>query len=120
MSIDRIPAWAVLAELQHHIGAGNGITAHNLAVAARRRTGIYGTTGPADERRVRKTIEQLRRDGQHICATPETGYFIAETSEELQQTCRFLYERAMTSLTQISRMKNISLPDLEGQLKLRT
>ena len=46
------------------------------------------------------------------------GCFLAETPEELNATCEFLYSRAMTSLTQVARMKRKALPDLRGQLGL--
>jgi hypothetical protein len=67
---------------------------------------------------VRKAIEELRREGHRICATPETGYFMAANDDELDRTCGFLYARAMTSLTQVAAMKRVALPDLRGQLRL--
>jgi hypothetical protein len=45
---------------------------------------------------------------------------MASSPEELNETCEFLYDRAMTSLSQVSRMKQISMPDLRGQLHLPT
>lgn len=112
-----ITAEQVLAELQHHIGRENGIHVRELA----RRI-----TGQADnlelyERQIRKVVEQLRsKHGHHICAKPAAGYFMAATAEELTETCLFLHERAMSSLRQICAMKNVSLPDLRGQLHLPT
>jgi hypothetical protein len=106
----------VLAELQHHIGSANGIHVRELV---QRITGQLHTTD-GQERKVREIVTELRMDGQHVCGHPATGYFMAETPEELQDTCEFLYQRAMTGLTQISRMKNVSLPDLRGQLHLPT
>lgn len=105
----------VLKALRGHIGRANGQRADLLVMEI---TGGH-TCGPC-ERRLRQLITELRLEGHHVCAHPETGYFIAETEEELNQTCLFLYERAMTGLTQVSRMKNTSLPDLRGQLRLPT
>lgn len=53
-----------------------------------------------------------------ICGTPETGYYLATTPDELRESCKFLHERAMKSLVLASRMQQISLPELLGQLKL--
>lgn len=105
----------VLAALQRHIGAAAGASA-SLLVSE------ITAAGPdaAAERNLREVVTQLRLEGHHICAHPSHGYFMAATSDELDATCRFLFERAMTSLQQISSMKRISLPDLEGQLRLRT
>lgn len=107
---------SVLGELQHHIGAANGIHVREL---------VYRITGSvmreeALERKVREIVTELRMEGQHVCGHPSSGYFMAETPEELQATCEFLYQRALTGLKQISRMKNVSLPDLRGQLHLPT
>lgn len=105
----------VLAALQRHIGAGNGTSASNLICEI-----TDGGPDPAAERALREVVTQLRLEGHHICAHPSNGYYMAASSEELDATCRFLFERAMTSLQQVSAMKRISLPDLEGQLRLRT
>lgn len=105
---------SVLTALQRHIGADKGITAAQLVAE------ITGdpTTDHYSERLLREIVVQLRLRGHHVCATPEHGYYMAETDEELNRTCEFLYDRAMTSLRQIAAMKNISLPDLRGQLRL--
>jgi hypothetical protein len=106
----------VLTALSHHIGKANGIHVGPLVM---RITGLAQRNEPV-ERRVRQIVAELRMDGNHICAHPASGYFMAESAEELNDTCEFLYERAMTSLNQISRMKQISMPDLRGQLHLPT
>lgn len=106
----------VLNELQHHIGRENGIHVRDLV---QRITGQQVTSEPM-ERRVRGLINELRMEGSHICGHPQSGYYMAATAEELDETCVFLYERAMTSLQLISRLKNVALPDLRGQLHLPT
>lgn len=93
--------------LSAHQGRDRGISAEALAA----RAGI-------PERRLRALIGELREEGIAICATPETGYFMAVTPEELQESCKFLHDRALRSLLLASRMQRISLPDLLGQLKL--
>lgn len=106
----------VLAVLQHHIGSDNGI---HVRALVRKITGLAAGT-EALERKVREIVTDLRMDGQHVCGHPSTGYYIARTPQELEATCEFLFQRAMTGLAQISRMKNVSLPDLRGQLHLPT
>jgi hypothetical protein len=109
----------VLTVLSRHIGRENGATAEQLARE------IAGYAAHASlttvlTRQLREAVVQLRLEGHHVCATPENGYFLAASAEELDATCLFLHERAMTSLKQIAAMKRISLPDLRGQLHLPT
>ena len=106
----------VLAVLQRHIGRANGIHVRELAMC------ITGSLLDAElsQRRVRHVVTELRMEGHHVCATPSEGYYIAADADELNETCTFLYERAITGLTQVSRMKRIALPDLRGQLHLPT
>lgn len=105
----------VLAALARHIGEANGIHIGQLT-----REIVQGLSDKNHERHVRARIEELRHEGHHICATPKSGYFMAETEAELEATCGFLYDRAITSLRQVAAMKKVSLPDLAGQLHLKT
>lgn len=100
----------VLAALQPRVGAANGISAQALVLA------ITGRECAADERRLRDCVTLLRIDGHAICAHPAHGYFIAAHEGELDDTCRFLFGRAMTGLQQVSALKKKALPDLAGQL----
>jgi biotin operon repressor len=70
----------------------------------------------AKERHVRQLISDLREDGQPICGTPQDGYFLAETAEELTETCDFLRSRAMHSLSLESKLRKIPLANLIGQI----
>lgn len=106
----------VLKALRGHIGERNGARAIDLV---REITGQYGAD-PHGERVLRQRVEALRLAGHHICAHPVTGYYIAESDEELVATCDYLYERALTSLKQIAAMRRVALPDLRGQLRLPT
>lgn len=109
-----ITSAAVLGALSRHIGAANGVTGERLV------SEILGRPDAVAERHLREVVVRLRLEGQHVCAHPLRGYFMAETAEELDATCVFLYDRAMTTLTQIAAMKRVSLPDLRGQLHLPT
>lgn len=91
-------------------GQDNGIHVDRLAL-------ITGQT----PRTLRTLISQLRAEGVAICGKPETGYFIAETPEELDQFCiKYLEARAMHSLKLSSRLRKIPLPVLAGQLFINT
>lgn len=108
----------LLAALQNHIGQANGVHVEELAAEA---LGIsIMLVDAAHEREVRETVAALRSQGHHICALPNSGYYIAANEQELNATCEFLYDRALTSLAQVAAMKRVSLPDLRGQLRLPT
>lgn len=105
----------VLQALSHHIGESNSVCSDRLVSEI-----TQSPSNTVEKRFMRNVIKQLRADGYHICGTPHTGYYMAETMEELNKTCGFLYKRAMCSLTQIAAMKKVSIPDLSGQLNLPT
>lgn len=102
----------VLAALRDRVGAVRGVNAQSLALE------LTGRIRAADQRKLRQAIEALRRAGHCICAHPATGYYRAACDRDVDETCEFLYARAMTSLVQISAMKRVELPDLRGQLRL--
>lgn len=97
------------AYLSHHIGAARGISVEQLADALL-----------TDARHVRHLVTELRMDGVAVCATPSEGYFIAETHEELERTLNNLRSRAMRSLVLESQLRHVPLPELLGQLRLKT
>lgn len=99
----------VLKVLQRHIGRGNGISVKQLE----QQTELL-------PRAIRSYISDLREDGIAICGTPKDGYYIAATPEELEDTCAFLHNRALHSLTLESKLRRIPLTDLLGQLHLPT
>jgi hypothetical protein len=102
------PAKALLAKLLAlHVGAAQGITAAKLAAML----AIY-------PRQLRILITELRNEGMAICGHPSTGYFIAATAEELQDTCAFLRSRALNSLYLESRLRRMPLAQLLGQMQL--
>jgi len=95
--------------LARHQGEAAGITAEGLAAA-------LGVT----KREVRALVTELRLAGVAVCAHPADGYYIASTPEELERTCQFLRSRAMRSLTLESMLRHVPLPDLLGQIHLKT
>ena len=97
------------AVLARHVGKFSGVTASTLAA-----------TLDIPARAVRHLVTELREDGVAVCGHPGTGYFIAANNEELEATCAFLRSRAMHSLQLESTLRHVPLPDLLGQLRLKT
>jgi len=107
----RVEQVAALVQLlsTRHAGQACGISAELLAA----QLGLH-------ERLLRTLISVAREEGVAICATPETGYFIAQSPAELELCCAFLRSRAMKSLHIEAQLRRIPLPDLIGQLHLPT
>lgn len=105
----------VLDELQRHNGRENGI--HIRDLVGRITNSVL--TDEAAERKVRKLIEELRRDKYPICAYPDSGYYMAENQRELDQTCAFLLARVDTTVAQVAAMKNKEAPDIYALLGVR-
>jgi len=99
----------LFTELAVRVGAHNGVSVDTLAQKL--------ATTP---RHVRTLVSDLRMDGIAICGTPKSGYYIAATPEEMEETCQFLRNRAMHSLQLESRLRKIPMPDLLGQLHVPT
>lgn len=104
----------ILSVLGRHIGAANAITVKQLDLELR------ATGQGMGQRRIRTIVEELRLEGQHICAHPKRGYWMADNEKELEETCDFLRSRAVKSLRQVAAMTKQALPDLLGQLHLKT
>lgn len=92
-----------------HQGRAKGVGADRLAA----RIGVT-------PRLLRELISKARAEGVAIVGTPESGYYIAQTADELEECCQFLRARAMHSLHIEARLRQIPLPDLLGQLRLNT
>ena len=90
-----------------HVGKARGVSAETLA------GWLY-----VPARAVRTMITDLRRMGLPVCGLPNTGYYIAETQEELEDTCKFLRSRAMHSLNLEACLRKMSTHYLVGQLEL--
>lgn len=100
----------VLVALSRHQGAHNGIRAADLA----QELGI-------DERRLRALISQLILDrGVAIVGQPTTGYFIAQTAEEVERSVEFHRDRALHELKKASVLSKVPLAELLGQLRLQS
>jgi hypothetical protein len=98
----------VLAELQRHVGRENGIHGRDLVAQITNQV----THQPALERAVRDFIVELRMDQHRVCGYPASGYYMAATQKEFDDTCVFLLERASTTVDQVAAMKGRISPDL--------
>lgn len=104
----------LVGQLMHkHRGKARGATVKQLAQAL---TGEACT--PSVERHIRHLVVELRKNGIPVCACPSQGYFIAVDEDEVEETCRNLYDRAMTSLQQVAGLRRMAMPQLMGQLGL--
>lgn len=99
----------VLKVLQRHIGKGNGIGVKALAEQL-----------DIDARSVRHWVTALRFDGIAVCGTPRDGYYIAQTEDELDETCAWIHSRSLHGLVMESQLRKIPFADLVGQLHLPT
>lgn len=99
----------LMALMVFHCGNRYGISAKQIAEKLN-----------IPERRVRHLVTECREDGVAICGHPSTGYFVAQTAAEMQETLDFLKDRALHSLKLASTLSKLPLADLIGQLHLRT
>lgn len=97
----------LMAVMLNHCGREGSIKSSALAD----RVGVT-------ERKLRDFVTECRLDGFAICGSPKTGYFLARSQEELEETLNFLRHRALTSLKLASVLGNIPLGDLIGQLHI--
>lgn len=111
-----ITAASVLDALSHHIGRENGISATDLVKEITNDMCCEA----AAERLLRSCISELRSEGVAVASTPETGYYVAQTSDELEECCRFLRSRAMHSLLMEARLRKLALGELLGQIRVGT
>jgi hypothetical protein len=103
----------VLSQLMLHKGKNSGIHVRDLVM---RLTGQV-ENAEYQERSVRGLVKRLRLAGHPICGHPSTGYFMAVTTDELEETCRFLRSRAMSSIQAESRLRQITVAELLGSIQ---
>ena len=99
----------LMALMTQHCGKGKGIRSTDISAALN-----------ITPRKVRDLVTECREDGIAICGLPSTGYYVAQTRDELEETIEFLKGRALHSLTLASTLSKMPLEDLVGQMHLRT
>lgn len=117
--MDKEYVFRALVELQKHRGKQNAIPMAELYER------VYGET-PRDKisstRPLRRVLTELRKMGFPVCSAmtgKETGYFLAETAEEIEAFCETMERRVMKTLYLLSRVRKLSLPEYLGQLKIK-
>lgn len=95
--------------MQNHIGKANAISGEDLA----RLIGV-------DPRKLRYMTVSVIEEGIALCSHPANGYWIAENATELEATCQFHRSRALHELAKEAKLRKLTLPDLLGQLHLKT
>jgi L-fucose isomerase-like protein len=113
-------AFKALVILQRHVGVENAISMTELfreVFQEEVKDKISST------RELRKVITELRKMGIPVCSEMrnkrQTGYFLARDAQEIDKYFELMEKRALKTLYLISRIKNISLPQYLGQLKLK-
>jgi biotin operon repressor len=92
-----------------HIGRNNAVSGEALAS----RIGCKVRT-------IRSMVLKLRENAVAVCGRPETGYYIAESAEEVDATCKLLEAHGLHQLAVAARLRKTTLPELLGQLHLNT
>lgn len=93
MSTEKAVNTVALARVLKH-GAGNGQSVETLAF-------LLDTT----ERAIRKLAEELIDEGVPVCAHPATGYYIAQTRDEVDATSDWLRSRGLHTLAKASKLR---------------
>lgn len=91
----------------NHKGRCSNISADSLA----KNIGI-------GKRTLREVITALRQDGVAVVGTPVSGYYLAQTLDEVDEGCKHLRKRALKSLYLESRIRNIAVHEILGQMRI--
>ena len=108
----------ILKELTLHVGTARPIGMGELFV---RVFGEGWDNRINDTRQLRYLITELRDEGIPICSQvlrSGGGYYIAAAGSELEDYCSKLEKQAIKKLSQVSKMRRMSLPTLMGQLSM--
>ena len=88
------------------------------AQALRRRNLCEQLAHFGDERKIRRMIEHLRRQGVPICSTAR-GYFTPQDAGEMLKSTDYSDSYAISIFTRTAREKKISLLEYLGQLRMK-
>ena len=105
---------SILCVLDHHRGRENAISRKNLVDKVNSAYPLF----PVEERAVRKALKHLvERHGVWIGSWAK-GYFVIESTEELERACAYYHGYAMSLLHVEAKLRRVALPVLIGQLWL--
>jgi hypothetical protein len=71
------------------------------------------------DRTIRKTIKHLITQHGAAIGSCHWGYFMAETSDEIEEVCRYYDSYGLSSLFVSSKLRKIEMRDYLGQLSMK-
>ena len=108
----------LMACLSRHIGKNNAIGMGELYEE------VFGKSWNHrinDTRALRRLISDLKAEGVSILSSPNRfggGYYLAAAASELEEFYRKRREAALRILSLESRMRNMAMPELLGQIAM--
>jgi hypothetical protein len=108
----------LMAVLSRHVGRANAIGMEELF---REVFGEIPKNKINDTRRIRKLVEDMRREGLPICAVTDndnSGYYLAAAGSELKDFCNRIRKRALKLLAMEAKLRKQTLPKLLGEIAL--
>jgi hypothetical protein len=106
---------AILRILEAHQGKGFACSRERLAEKVNGEQPLF----PYSDRTIRKTIKHLITQHGVAIGSCHWGYFMAETSDEIEAVCRYYDSYGLSSLFVSSKLRKIEMRDYLGQLSMR-
>ena len=116
---------AILRILESHQGRENAISRDALfdcINAPLTHEAIWSLEQPLitfSDRTIRKTVKHLITQHGVAIGSCHWGYFMAETSDEIEAVCRYYDSYGLSSLFVSSKLRKIEMRDYLGQLSMR-
>jgi len=108
--------YKIIVELSKHIGRHRAIGMKELTKI------VLGEVTDKNTRTLRRMIEELRkREALPVCsirAKEGNGYYLAGAGKELDDYCKRLRKEALRKLSMEAKLRNMTLPQLIGQINL--
>jgi len=104
----------ILKILEPRQGKENAISRVSLVEAINCNRPLF----PIGERDIRSTIKHLVTQHGERIGSCHRGYFMVETSDELEGVCKYYHGYALSSLFVEAKLRRKSLAEMLGQLSL--
>lgn len=108
--------YKILTELTKHIGRHRAIGMEEMTKI------VFGEVTDKNTRTLRRMIDELRkREALPVCsirAKEGNGYYLAGAGKELEDYCIRLRNEALRKLSMEAKLRNLTLPQLMGQITL--
>jgi hypothetical protein len=105
----------ILRILEGHQGRDNAVSRAALIDCVNGDCPLFSVS----DRNIRKTIKHLITQHGIGIGSCHWGYFMAETSEEIEEVCRYYDSYGLSSLFVSSKLRKIEMRDYLGQLSIR-